>query len=127
MPNHYVPDAVALQRDPNLSAFTFDPGAHQAAFESNTGQAIFNCVCSRAGVAALVGAIGAASSRPPVVGLEHILFQIVGEAAFANEQKKLTGRIVRYIVEHLGGRWVRSRVKVNVASRYYSGSIYSFA
>lgn len=122
----YNPDALALQRDPNLSGMMFDAAAHQGAFSTPVGQSIFNCVCSRAGVAALVGAVSAAPSRPAVVGLEHILLRVVGEAAFENDQKKLTGRIVRFVIEHLGGRWVRSRVKVNVDSRYYSGSIYSF-
>ena len=34
--------------------------------------------------------------------------------------------ICRRIVEHLGGKWVRRGVKVTVASRYGSGSIYTF-
>lgn len=41
--------------------------------------------------------------------------------------KKYAGRLVRYIVEHLGGGWVRRGVKITVASRYSSGSIYTFS
>ncbi|MCC5610774.1 hypothetical protein LC612_29515 [Nostoc sp. CHAB 5834] len=81
---------------------------------------------SRIGVAVLMGAVIAAPSRPPVIATEPYISMLTGEAAFTDEMKKYTGRIVRQIVEHLGGKWVRRGVKVTVSSRYGSGSIYTF-
>ncbi len=126
--SHYTPDAVALERDPNLADFAFDAGSHASAYESETGQAIFKLLTSRVGVAMLIGAVCSAKSRPPVVGLEPLLVSEIGEAAFNDSMKRLTGRIVRYVVEHLGGRYGSRGVKVteDLNSHYKSGSTYSF-
>ena len=39
--------------------------------------------------------------------------------------KKYTGRLVRFIIEHLGGKWVRRGVKVTVASGLGGAQIYT--
>lgn len=122
----YQIDSISLQRDPNLSDFYFYPGSHTGAFESSNGQAIHDFLTSRLGVAVLMGAVIAAPSRPPVIATEPFIAKLVGDAAFTDEMKKYTGRVVRQIIEHLGGKWVRRGVKVTVPSRYGSGSIYSF-
>lgn len=122
----YRIDPVALRRDPNLSHFYFYPASHTGAFESPTGQAIHDFLTSRLGVAVLMGAVIAAPSRPPVIATEPFIAKLVGDDAFTDEMKKYTGRVVRQIVEHLGGSFVRRGVKVTVDSRYGSGSIYTF-
>jgi hypothetical protein len=122
----YRLDATALQTDPNMSDLFFSPGSHAPAHESPTGQAIYNILTSRLGIAVLVGSVIAAPSRPPVIATEPFVAKLVGDDAFTDEMKKYTGRIVRQIIEHLGGAWVRRGVKVTVNSRYGSGSIYSF-
>ncbi len=122
----YLLDATSLQADPNLSDLFFSPGSHTPAHESATGQTILNFLTSRLGVAVLMGAVIAAPSRPPVIATEPFIATLAGEAAFTDEMKKYTGRVVRQIVEHIGGTFVRRGVKVTVQSRYHSGSIYTF-
>ncbi|MBX7458321.1 hypothetical protein K3152_08695 [Qipengyuania sp. 1NDH17] len=122
----YTIDAVSLQSDPDMSDLFFHPGSHTAAHESETGQAIHNFLTSRLGVAVLLGSVVAAPSRPPVIATEPFVAKLVGDAAFTDEMKKYAGRVVRQIIEHLGGQWVRRGVKVTVPSRYGSGSIYTF-
>lgn len=128
MLTNFSVDGIALQRDPNLADLSFQAGSHSPAFESETGQRIYDLLTSRIGVAMLVGAVCSASSRPPVVGTEPLLASQIGEAAFSDEMKRLTGRIVRYIVEHIGGKYDTRGVKVTqtLASHYSSGSTYSF-
>lgn len=122
----YLLDATSLQTDPNLVDMAFTPSSHAPAHESQTGQAIYDFLTSRLGVAVLMGAVIAAPSRPPVIATEPFIAKLVGEAAFTDDMKKYTGRVVRFIIEHIGGAWVRRGVKVTVASRYGSGSIYTF-
>jgi hypothetical protein len=130
MLRNYTPDRVALERDPNLKDFDehFDAGAHSPAFETEVGQHIYDLLTSRIGVAMLIGAVCSASSRPPVVGTEPLLASQIGEDAFADDKKRLTGRIIRYIIEYIGGRYETRGIKVTKAlnSHYSSGAIYSF-
>lgn len=123
-----VLDTTSLSTDPSLENLNFDAGSHNSAFETETGTAIYNALTSRAGVAMLVGAVASAPSRPPVVGIEPLLVSEIGEAAFSDEMKRLTGRIVRYIIEHIGGNYESRGIKVTKAlgSHYRSGSTYSF-
>lgn len=122
----YLLDKTSLQTDPNMSDLFFYPGSHTNAHESDTGQAIHDFLTSRLGVAVLMGSVVAAPSRPPVIATEPFIAELIGDDAFTDEMKKYTGRVVRQIVEHLGGKWVRRGVKVTVDSRYGSGSIYTF-
>ncbi len=123
---NFNPDESSLAPDPNLAGLEFHPGSHAQAFKGPVGQHVYMLITSRFGVAAIIGAVVSAPSRPPVVALEPLLLSEIGEAAFTDEMKKLTGRIVRFVVEYLGGRWVRRGIKVSVNSRYRSGSVYSF-
>lgn len=122
----YALDTVSRQRDPNLRGLIFDHGSFATLAATQAGQAIESILVSRAAVAALVGAISAAPSRPPQPAVEQFLADEVGDAAFEKEAKKLIGRMIRQIVEHLGGRWVRRGVPVTVKSRFSKGSIYAF-
>lgn len=126
MDKSYVLDSTALQADPNLIDLAFEPSSHAPAHASPTGQAIYRFLTSRLGVGVLMGAVIAAPSRPPVIATEPFIAKLVGEPAFTDDMKKYTGRLVRFIIEHLGGMWVRRGVKVTVPSRYGSGSIYTF-
>ncbi len=126
-PKIYGLDKTSLEIDPALFEWSFWCGTSSiAAYESETGTLIRNFLTSRTGVAVLMGAIIAAPSRPPIVAAEPFIAVLAGDAAFTDEMKKYTGRLLRQIVEGLGGRWVRRGVKVNVPSRYGTGSIYSF-
>jgi hypothetical protein len=122
----YALDTVSRQRDPNLRGLIFDHGSFTSLAATATGQAIESILTSRAAVAALVGAISAAPSRPPQPAVEQFLADDAGNAAFENETKKMIGRMIRQIVEHLGGRWVRRGVPVTVKSSFSKGSIYAF-
>ena len=121
----YVLDKTAREPDFNLVGMPFTPNSHAPAHDSATGQQIYGFLTSRIGVALLIGSVIAAPSRPPVIATEPFLAKIIGEDAFTDEMKKYTGRVVRFIIEHLGGAWVRRGVKVTVESRYGSGSIYT--
>lgn len=123
---NYKLDTIALEADPNLHGMQFSPGSHGAAHDSAAGREIYRLLTSRFGVAVLMGAVIAAPSRPPVIATEPWVHRLVGDDGFADETKKYTGRLVRVIIEQLGGRWVRRGVKVTVPSRYGSGSIYTF-
>ena len=122
----YKLDSAARQRDPNLQGLTFDHGSFTSLAATAAGQAIEATLVSRAAVAALVGAISAAPSRPPQPAIEQHLADEVGNEAFGDEAKKMTGRMIRQIVEHLGGRRVRRGVPVTVKSKFTKGSIYTF-
>jgi hypothetical protein len=126
MSKAYLLDTTSLQPDPNLSDLVFSAGSHTPAYESPTGQVIYRFLTSRLGVGVLMGAVIAAPSRPPVIATEPFIANLVGTAAFTDDMKKYTGRVVRQIIEHLGGAFVRRGVKVTVDSRYGSGSIYTF-
>ena len=125
---HFTPDQIALERDPNLVDFEFNAGSHSSAYESEVGQRVFNLLTSRLGLAMLIGAVCSAQSRPPVVGIEPLLASQIGDAAFEDPMKRLTGRIVRYIIEHIGGNYGSRGVKVTkeLESHYKSGSTYYF-
>jgi hypothetical protein len=104
----------------------FDPRSHAVAHESIVGQQIHNFLTSRLGIGVIVGAVIAAPTRPPIVPTEPFLAELIGEGAFTDTMKKYTGGLIRQVIEHLGGKFVRRAVKTNVRSRYTSGSIYSF-
>ena len=122
----YLLDALSRQLDPNMAKLFFDPRSHASAHESSAGQAIHDFLTSRLGVGVLIGAVLAAPTRPPVVAAEPFIAKLIGDAAFTDPMKKYTGRVIRQIIEHLGGTFVRRAVKITVPSRYGSGSIYSF-
>jgi len=125
----YMLDDTSLEEDPNffLRYAVSQVTSSNAAYASETGTLIRNFLTSRIGVALLMGAILSAPSRPPIVAAEPFIATLAGEGAFTDEMKKYTGRLLRLIVERLGGRWVRRGVKVTVPSRYGTGSIYTFA
>ncbi|HEY1605228.1 MAG TPA: hypothetical protein VGF77_06485 [Allosphingosinicella sp.] len=117
---------VVMQPDPNLSSFIPDVGSFTALAGSPKGRTIIEVLTSVAGVNLLLGSILAAPSRPPVVAVERVLTFRLPENAFDDDTKRFIGRLIRKIVEHLGGRWVRKGVKITVPSTFSKGSIYSF-
>lgn len=125
---HFFLDHVALERDPNLFELQFEPGIHRSVFETRLGQQAFELITSRVGVALLVGAICSAPSRPPIVAIEHLLAHRLGDEAFSDPMKQLIGRIVRYVIEHIGGEYQTRGVKISeeLPSRFKKGSTYTF-
>lgn len=119
-------DDIALSRDPRFVEFEFDASNLRPAYETDQGRKLLDLLLSRYAVSALTGAICAAPSKPPVPAVQSILSDQIGEPAFENAMKQLTGRIIRQIVEHLGGRHVRRGVPITVTCRYTKGSVYEF-
>lgn len=89
-----------------------------------TAQAISEILMSPEAFAAFLGAIDAASSRPPVPALDRYLLRFVGVEAASDAAKIYTGRILRQIVEHIGGEWVRSGVPITEPSIFANSSTY---
>ncbi len=113
-------------RDPNLSGFIPDYGQYGSILGTALCDQIALVVFSVEGVNRLIGAIVAAPSKTPVPALEQLLDDSVGDQAFEDNAKKLTGRLVRQAIEQIGGKWVRAGAKAPTGSRYNRGSIYAF-
>lgn len=124
--SNYILDRVALERDPNLIKMHFDPGAQVSVFETPEGKLAFDLITSRVGLALLVGAVCSAPSRPPVVAIEPLLVEKLGNSVFEDGMKRLVGRIVRFTLEHVGARYGERGIKVSssVESNFKSGSTY---
>ena len=114
-------------RDPNLSRFTPDFGQYETILGTALCNQIAQVVMSVEGLNRLIGAVIAGPSKTPVPALEQLLDGSVGSQAFVDNAKKLTGRLVRQVLEEVGGKWVRAGAKAPIGSRYNRGSIYTFA
>ncbi len=119
-------DEMHLARDPRMEGFHFEPSNLRPVFKTEDGQKLLGLLISRYAIAALTGAISAAPSKSPVPAVQSLLEAQIGEAAFGNPMKQLTGRIIRQVVEHLGGHHVRRGTPITVTCRYTKGSIYEF-
>lgn len=121
----YSADVLRAQH-PALADLELKHGNYKGLGESALGKALCEVMKSQAVVLSLVAAQIAAPSRPPVVGIARLLKEALGEKVFEPDFKRLTGRYVRQIFEHLGFRWKRSGVDVVVGNcPYASGSIYT--
>lgn len=120
----YTSTALATPH-PALADLDLKHGNYKAIGESPIGKALCEVMKSEAVVLSLVTAQIAAPSRPPIVGIGKLLKHALGDKVFEPDFKRLTGRYVRQILEHLGFRWKRSGVDVVVISPYASGSIYA--
>lgn len=120
------PYSARLARDPNLEGFTPDFGNFANVGTPEFRAQIALILTSVEAVNRIIGAVSAAPTRPPVAAIEQLLADHGGETAFDKEPKKMVGRLIRQIVEHLGGSFVRRGVPINVASRFKKGSIYRF-
>ncbi len=115
-----------LNRDPALALFVPNLGHYANVHAPGDRDKLIAALTSVQGVNRLIGAILSAPSRPPVVAVESLIFETLGVNAFSLESKKMIGRVVRQIVEQLGGRWVRRGTKTTGQSRFNRGSIYTF-
>lgn len=115
-----------LHRDENLKTFKANYRNFKTVGMSQVGQQIVKLLESRFAVSAIVASVLAAPTRPPVAAVEHLLRTKIGDAAFTDPAKQFTGRIIRGIVEHLGGTHVRRGTPIRVPSRYSKGSVYDF-
>lgn len=120
------PYVASLARDPNLAGFEPDYGNFAKVGTPEFRDKIAEILTSIEAVNRIIGSVSAAPTRPPVAAIEQLLVDHGGETAFEKEAKKMIGRLIRQIVEHLGGSFVRRGVPLNVASRFKKGSIYKF-
>lgn len=120
------PYTATLTRDPNLAGFEPDYGNFANVGSPEFRSHITAVLTSVEAVNRIIGSVSAAPTRPPVTAIEQLLVDHGGETAFDKEQKKMVGRLIRQIIEHLGGQFVRRGVPLNVASRFKKGSIYRF-
>lgn len=118
--------AASLARDPNLAGFEPDYGNFAKVGSPEFRAQITAVLTSVEAVNRIIGSVTAAPTRPPVAAIEQLLVDHGGETAFDKEPRKMTGRLIRQVVEHLGGKFVRRGVPINVASRFKKGSIYRF-
>lgn len=123
---NYTYHPAVMRPDPNLSDFVPDVGSFKELARTEKGRTIIEVLISIAAVNRIIGSVAAAPSRPPVVAVEHALAYHMGADTFDDDTKRFVGRMIRKIIEHLGGRWVRSGVKITVPSTFSKGSIYSF-
>jgi hypothetical protein len=121
----YTTTALATEH-PALADLQLKHGNYKVLGESALGKALGEVMKSEAVVLSLVAAQIVAPSRPPVVGIWRVLDATFGKKVFEPDFKRLTGRYVRQILEHLDFSWKRSGVDVVVKnSPYASGSIYA--
>lgn len=108
--------------------FELDPGnAWRTVAGTETGRKLARLLVSEGVTLILTGAVLAAPSRPPVAALTPFIQTHVGAEAFGDEYKRLTGRWVRQVMEHLGAKFRRSHVPViAIGSPFKSGSVYTF-
>ena len=117
-----------MQRHPWLAKFALNYlllGPLAAFARSALGQQVIEVILSRDAVTALVGAIDAAPARPPQPALDRYLLPVIGLAALDDNVKMLSGRVIRQLVEFLGGQHQRKGVPITVASVFANGSIYT--
>ena len=115
-------------RHPSFTKFSLNYGVLRASASlarSALGQRILEVMLSRDAVNAVIGAIEAAPTRPPFPALDRFLLPAIGLRAADDDVKILVGRILRQMIEHLGGAHVRSGVPITEASVFANGSIYS--
>lgn len=117
-----------MHRHPKLAKFVLNyqqlgPSASFA--RSALGQQLIEVILSRDAATAIVGAIDAAPARPPQPALDRYLLPTIGLAALDDNVKILAGRVIRQVVEHLGGEHKKKGVPVTVASVFANGSIYT--
>ena len=115
-----------LTADSNLKDLQPNFGSFANLGTDEFRQSIWATLVSVQAVNRVIGSVSAAPSRPPVKAVESLLLEYVGEPAFADEAKKMVGRLMRQIIEYLGGNFVRRGVPLNVESRFTKGSIYKF-
>lgn len=118
-------DAAALSRDPNLSG-NVPPAIPPSREHPELTPRIVELMTSRAAVAAMVGLVVAAPSKPAAVAVEPLLETVIGEDAFTDYHKQVVGRMAKAVLEDLGAAHVRPGVPVTVTSRFTKGSTYSF-
>jgi hypothetical protein len=115
-----------LTADSNLADLKPNFGSFANLGTDEFRQSVWDTLVSVQAANRVIGSISAAPSRPPVKAVESLLLEYVGKAVFADEAKKMVGRLMRQIIEHLGGNFVRRGVPLNVESEFTKGSIYKF-
>lgn len=118
-------DAIALSRDPNLSN-NVPPEVPPSRELPHTTQKIIELMTSRAAVAAMVGLVVGAPSKPAVTAVEPLLEALIGDDAFTDYHKQVVGRLAKSVLLDLGAKHTRTGVPITVTSRFAKGSTYSF-
>lgn len=118
-------DSIALSRDPNLSNNVPSSVPPSRDLPDVTPK-IVDLMMSRAAVAAMVGVVVGAPSKPVAVAVEPLLEAVIGDDAFTDYHKQVVGRLAKAVLLDLGATHTRAGVPVTVTSRFTKGSTYSF-
>ncbi|WP_162888172.1 hypothetical protein [Sphingomonas mesophila] len=128
MKNIYNP--VTLERHPVIGDDfyrAFDAGNLAPVYDSPEGARLLELLTSVHGICALVGAVSAAPTKPPMPAVEGMIRDQLGaDVLCRHDMKQLTGRALRQIVEYLGGEWEGRGTPITVTSQFTKGSTYSF-
>jgi hypothetical protein len=119
--------SIPLDPHPELANFQLDEsklaGRSGPLARSVEGQRLLEILKSRDAVCAVIGAIDADPDASPLPALHRYLVWHLGMIAADDEMKILAGRILRQIVEHLGGTHHPPKV-IAVGGIFTSGSVY---
>lgn len=116
-----------LDLHPDLTDFQLDhgrlAGRSGPLARSAEGERLIEVLTSRDAVCAVVGAIDAYPNASPLPALHRYLLGHLGIVAADDEMKILAGRVLRQVIEHLGGTHVRSE-EIEVGGIFTSGAVY---
>ena len=111
MKNLYT--SVTLARHPIMGDdffHSFDAGNLAPVHETTEGARLLELLTSVHGICAVVGAISAAPTKPPMPAVEGIIRDQLGvDVLRRHDIKQLTGRALRQIIEYLGRQMGRAR------------------
>lgn len=109
--------------------FRLKPGNQFASVAATPeGRQLEELLQSEGMVLVLAGAVLQSPMRSPVATTVPFIEHYIGNDALDDDEfKRLVGRYLRQIIEHIGGAYRRSRVPIKaVGSPFQSGSTYTF-
>jgi hypothetical protein len=127
MKNLYNPTTLARHPAVGDDFFrSFDAGNLAPTYDTREGARLLELLTSVHGVCAVLGAVSAAPTKPPMPAIEGMIRdQLGGDILRRHDIKQLTGRALKQIIEYLGGKWEGRGTPITVTSAFTKGSTYS--